>query len=283
MLSYKVFKDDVQGARLYLIATPIGNISDISSRAKDVLSSVDIVLAEDTRNTSYLLSRLGIKPAKLISCYSQKEGEVASSLFPEIIEKKLKVAFVSDAGTPGISDPGELLVKKAWEMGLKVVPIPGPAAFVQALIVSGFETSDFSFYGFPPSKSSKAFFETLINKKETLIFYEAPHRLEKTLNTMLEVFGDRNIFIGRELTKVFEEHIKGSISEMLSLNFDDLKGEICLVLEGNKNADSDEEKIKQAYKKLSKLGYSSSEAAKIISELFSLRKNYIYKCIEKFK
>lgn len=279
----KPFKDNNRGM-VYLVATPIGNIKDISLRAKEVLEYSDIILAEDTRNTSLLLKRLGITCEKFVSCYSQNESEVAEIYLKDVQEHDLTLSYVSDAGTPGISDPGCILVSKAISMNIKVSAILGPSAFIQGLILSGFDTADFSFYGFLPVKENerKSFLENLVSRKETLLFYEAPHRLLKTLKTMKEVFVSRRVVLCRELSKIYEEYIRGDISELALLDENSIKGEFVIVVEGNKsgNVNIDSELLIKA-NKLAKLGYKNSEISKILASLYPVSKNHIYSLINK--
>ena len=281
----KPFKDNLKNGLVYLISTPIGNIDDISKRAIDTLNSLDIVLAEDTRNSSILFKRIGVNPKKLISCFSYKEEELANKILNEVKLNNLTIGLVSDAGTPGISDPGAILVKKAIELNIPVSAILGPSAFIQGLILSGFNTANFSFYGFLPTKEQERerVLSNLVNKEETLIFYEAPHRLIKTIQSMQKVFKDRKCLICRELSKIYEEYIRGSLDELVNLDPSSLIGEFVIVIEGN-NATSnqyDDEKIIQMAKLILDEGISKSTCCKIIVNLTNLKKNYIYDLINK--
>lgn len=281
----KPFKDNLKNGLVYLISTPIGNIDDISKRAIDTLNSLDIVLAEDTRNSSILFKRIGVNPKKLISCFSYKEEELANKILDEVKLNNLTIGLVSDAGTPGISDPGAILVKKAIELNIPVSAILGPSAFIQGLILSGFNTANFSFYGFLPTKEQERerVLSNLVNKEETLIFYEAPHRLIKTIQSMQKVFKDRRCLICRELSKIYEEYIRGSLDELVNLDPSSLIGEFVIVIEGN-NATSnqyDDEKIIQMAKLMLDEGISKSTCCKIIVNLTNLKKNYIYDLINK--
>ncbi|MEK9194515.1 MAG: 16S rRNA (cytidine(1402)-2'-O)-methyltransferase [Patescibacteria group bacterium] len=201
---------------LYIVATPIGNLKDITLRALEVLREADLILAEDTRVIQKLLFHYEVKkPVKRYDEYSR------SGIYNEIKERLSKgenVALVSDAGTPGIADPGSKLVSNIRDSvsGVKIVPIPGPSALVVALSISGFRGEEFSFLGFPPHKKGREkFFRSLKDMKiRPLILYESPHRLEKTFSSLGEVFGlDYDIFVGRELTKIYEEGFRGSIKE----------------------------------------------------------------------
>lgn len=279
----KPFKDNNNNGIVYLVATPIGNIEDISTRGINILKQADIILAEDTRNSGLLLKRLNITPKRLLSCYSQKEEQVASKILQEVKDNNLTLAFISDAGTPGISDPGSLLVLKAIELDIPVSTILGPAALIQGLIMSGFDTSDFSFYGFLPTKDSerKEFLEKLVDRKETLIFYESVHRIKKTLKTMAEVFKSRNGVICRELSKIHEEYIRGSLEELSLIDDENLLGEFVIVIQGNTSSKQiDDQTIILKAKKLEKMGYSTKEISKILAEVLDISKNYIYKLIQ---
>jgi 16S rRNA (cytidine1402-2'-O)-methyltransferase len=271
-------------AIVYLVGVPIGNLKDISSRALEILSEADIIACEDTRMTGSLLSKLGIKPKKLVSCFAQKEKEEASRLLSQIKDTSEMLAYVSDAGMPGISDPGALLAEEAINEGISVSSIPGPTAFVPALIASGFDTADFSFYGFLPVKSSARakLLNELKDRKETLIFYEAPHRLLETLEALKEVLGsERRISLARELTKAFEEYTRGTIAEVLSSDLT-LKGEFVIVVEGAKEEkkEMDSSEIIQTAQKMLKEGMRKSEIAKIISDELNVNKNSIYTLIK---
>ncbi len=217
---------------LYLVATPIGNLEDITYRAVKVLSSVDLIAAEDTRKTKILLDHYKInKP--MISYYSYNEKIRA----PQLIEKLLagrSIAIVSDAGTPGISDPAFHIVQHALENRISIIPIPGPTAFISALIASGLPTDRFVFEGFlPVKKGRKTKFELLKSESRTLILYESPHRIRKTLAEIQNYFGNRNVVVARELTKKFEEIVRGPIQFVLSeLEKKEPRGEYVVVIEG---------------------------------------------------
>lgn len=220
---------------LYVVATPIGNLEDISQRALKILSAVDIIAAEDTRHTRKLLSRHEIHPKKLMSYHEHNEREKLDTLLAALLSGQ-DVALVSDAGTPTVSDPGFPLVRRCVVEGVPIVPIPGPAALLSALSVSGIPTHAFYFAGFPPPKGSakKRFFESLATLPSTLIFYESPHRVVKTINLMRETFGgDRFVTIAREMTKIHEEFSRGTLEELSeTLSKKKPRGEYVIVLEG---------------------------------------------------
>ena len=218
---------------LYIVSTPIGNMEDITLRALRILKEVDLVAAEDTRRTGLLLRRFEIE-TPLTSYFEGNELKKREFILAKLKEGK-NVALVSDAGTPGISDPGFRLIELAIESQIPVVPIPGPSAAITALSVSGLPTDAFFFKGFLPHKSKKRrdLLKQLEEVKETLIFYESPHRISETLRDIFEILGDREIVLTRELTKVYEEIIRGKADEILNQIGDRrLKGEITLVISG---------------------------------------------------
>lgn len=265
---------------LYLVATPIGNLEEMSPRAINILANVDLIACEDTRNTAKLLNFFKIS-CKLISLHEHNEVEESQKIIAEILNGK-KIAYVSDAGYPCISDPGARLVKLCLENEINVSTISGPNAALNALAASGLSSDHFYFHGFLNSKSSVRLDELkeLSNKKETLIFYEAPHRIEKTLLDMYSIFGDRKACIARELTKKHEEFIRASLKELSEIEPETLKGEMVIVVEGciedNKPFISNEEIISMV-KNMVDLGVSTKDAIKRVSELTNINKNYIYK------
>jgi 16S rRNA (cytidine1402-2'-O)-methyltransferase len=219
--------------RLYLVPTPIGNLEDITLRAIRILKEVDTVLAEDTRTSGKLLHHLGIDK-RMHSHHLHNEHKAVAHLI-ERLAKGEKMALVSDAGTPGISDPGFLLVRECLRHDIRIECLPGPTAFVPALLKSGFSAERFTFEGFLPQKKGRQTrLQQLATEERTMIFYESPHRLIKTLSQFSEYFGaDRQVSVSRELTKMFEETITGPLSEVLELfNQKAIKGEFVLVVEG---------------------------------------------------
>ena len=229
-------KDDVGRdgrGRLFIVSTPIGNLEDISARALRILGECDLIAAEDTRHTRKLLSHYDIH-TPLTSFYQQQQLRRAPAIV-EKVKEGLQVALVSDAGTPGISDPGAYLVGLAVSQGLEVTPVPGPTAAMALLSVSGLATDRFAFEGFLPVKGGRKEKKllALAEDERTLLFYESPHRIVKTLGVMLKVFGDRPAALGRELTKLYEEIIRGTLSEIIeSLGNRTVKGEITLAVAG---------------------------------------------------
>ena len=219
---------------LYLVPTPIGNIEDITIRAINVLKGVDIILCEDTRDSSILLKKYDINK-KLVSCHQFNELSIVEKVL-SYLKDGLNIALITDQGTPIISDPGFVLAREIIKSGFNVISLPGATAFVPALTSSGIEPSPFLFYGFLNSKSSKQKkeLELLKNYSFSIVFYESVHRIRETLNNIMDVFGDRNICLCRELTKIHEEFIRGKISDVLN-SFNSLKGEFVIVVEGNKS------------------------------------------------
>ena len=270
---------------IYLIATPIGNLGEMSKRALDVIQEMDVIAAEDTRNTYSLLSHFGIKK-ELFSLREHNEIEASEHLL-RLVKNGKKVAYVSDAGYPGISDPGYLLVKKAREEGIAVSTVSGSCAFINALVASGLPTDHFNFYGFLSKKGNegKKALESLTDRPETLIFYESPHQIEETIKLLFNVFGDRTCVIARELTKLNEEYISGSLSELVNLDFKTIKGEIVLVLEGQ-NAENElinDKKIQEKLRFYMSLGVTEKAAIQIAVEELKVPKNRVYKLAQQLK
>ena len=225
--------NNIKKGALYIVATPIGNLEDITLRAIRVLKEVEIIAAEDTRRTRKLLGAYQIS-TPMTSLYDHIEDRKSSVLISKMNEG-MDVAVVSDAGTPGISDPGYVLVTKAIAEGIEVVPIPGVSAVVTALSVSGLPTDVFAFYGFLPSRSGKRkqFLSTIIDEAKTLVFYESPKRLIESLHDIGEVLGNRKVVVLREMTKVFEEIVRGLVGEVINqLQGRVVKGEVTLVIGG---------------------------------------------------
>ena len=220
---------------LYIVATPIGNLEDITLRALRVLRSVDRVACEDTRQTQKLLSHFGIA-VPTVSCHAHNERQRADELLAEL-KGGARIALVSDAGMPGISDPGEHLVAAAVAAGIPVIPIPGASAVVSAITASGLDATSFLFVGFPPPRTGerRSFFETLLTERATLIFYEAPHRVVESLRDAIHVFGaERRAVLAREITKIHEEFLRGTLQELESIcaGRELLRGEMTLLVAG---------------------------------------------------
>lgn len=267
---------------LYIVATPIGNLEDITLRAINVLKSVDLIIAEDTRHSLKLLNHLEItKP--LISYHRHNEEDKTENILKKIEEGK-NIALISDAGTPVISDPGEFIVKKAIEREINVVSIPGACAIITALMSAGVNTRNFTFYGFL-SLNKKLRIKELEKIKEnnnTIILYEAPHKIKNTIQDLEIYVGNRKIVIARELTKIHEEFIRGTIQEIKE-KLEKPKGEYVIIIDKNENIDEDEENklnkltIEEHYKYYEKMGLEKKEIIKKIAKDRQVTKNEIYK------
>jgi len=262
----------------YLVATPIGNLNEMTPRAIEILKQVDVIAAEDTRNTMKLLAHFGIE-TRMISHHEHNETASANGIL-QLLEAGQNVALVSDAGYPLISDPGEILVKKIVEAGFNVVPISGSSAGLNALVASGLSPQPYLFYGFLPvsDKECRAQLNQLKAYPYTLIFYEAPHRIQKTLKKIHEIFGDRNACIARELTKRYEEFLRGTLSELIEAS-EELRGEIVLVVEGNKEEhapDVDLSEVNEMITSYITNGIPASQAIRKVSEETGIPKNELY-------
>lgn len=273
-------------SKLYVVGTPIGNLSDFSPRAIDTLNSVDFIAAEDTRVTLKLLTHFGIQKP-LVSYYEHNIREKGEYIIGRI-ENGESCAIVTDAGMPCISDPGEDLVRLCAERGIEINVVPSPTAAMSALAISGLPTARFSFEGFlsVTNKQRRAHLEEVKSFKRTLIFYEAPHKLIYTLRDMLEAFGDRRIALCRELTKIHEEVLRGKISDMIAYYENKPpKGEYVLVIEGaGEEADAEEITLERAVFMAEELidgGMKASEAAKEIAKKTKFSKSEIYNSLLK--
>ncbi len=268
---------------LYLVATPIGNLQDITFRALETLKTVDVIACEDTRHTNKLLNYYSIKN-RLVSYHEHNEKERAEEL-AELLKQGKSIAIVSDAGTPAICDPSFRIVEKAHEIGAKVISIPGAVAFINGLIVSGLPTDSVFFGGFLPSKKSERI-KRLEEVKEipaTLVFYETPHRIEKSLADCLEILGDRKAVIAREITKLHEEILRGTLSELLSYVSGNLiKGEIVLVFDRKSNITKRLDvntagTLKSRLTELESEGIERKAALKVIAKEFGLSRSEVYR------
>ena len=265
-------------AKLYLVATPIGNLADITYRAVETLKTVEVCFAEDTRVTRVLFEHYNIHTR--LECYQEHNKQTQYKAILKYLEEGVSVALVSDAGMPIISDPGYYVAKEAIKAGFDVVPIPGASASLSALIVSGITPQPFTFYGFLDSKSSKRKkeLEALKEHKETIIFYEAPHRIKEMLEDILFVFGDREIALAREITKKFEEVIRGNVSEIIEVA-DTLKGEMVVVCSGyieDSNKYLNVDPITQV-DELIVAGIIKNEAIKMVAKRLGITKQELYK------
>ncbi|EEP55846.1 16S rRNA (cytidine(1402)-2'-O)-methyltransferase [Clostridium butyricum] len=276
----------MENGKLYLVPTPIGNLKDITLRALEVLKESDIIAAEDTRQTLKLLNHFEIKKP-LISYHKFNEQSKGNEIIELLLEGK-NIALVSDAGTPGISDPGSVIVGKCINENIDFEVLPGATAITTALVYSGLDTTKFLFRGFLPreNKDRRVITDELLNSQETLIFYEAPHRLLDTLSYLMDVFGDRKIAVCRELTKLYEEIFRGNLSYAIQHFVNNKpRGEFVLVLEGKKIEDIKEEK-KQEWINLSiedhilkyiKDGINKKDAIKLVAKDRELPKSEVYK------
>lgn len=275
MIRQKSFDNDK--STLYLVATPIGNLDEMTYRAVNILNEVDFIAAEDTRNTIKILNHFNIKK-KLLS-HHEHNIEASSYKILELL-KDHNIALVSDAGYPAISDPGYELVMKVINEGYNVVSVSGANACLNALVVSGICPQPFMFYGFlnHSDKSKKKELDSLKHYKETIVFYESPHRIKKTLTLMLEYFNDRNIAVCRELTKRHEEIIRGHISEIIEI-CDTLKGEMVIVVEGNNEVieKTFDLSINEQVILYIEEGMSSKEAIKKVAKERDVPKSEVYK------
>ena len=266
--------------KIYLVATPIGNLEDMTFRAIETLKNVDLIAAEDTRHTLQLLNHFEIsKP--MISYHRHNEETKTEEIINKVLQGQ-NVAIVTDAGTPGISDPGEEIVKAAIKNNIEIVPIPGACALINSLIVSGISTKEFSFFGFLPlnKKNRKETLDKIKRENKTVILYEAPHKLLKTLGDMLENIGNVDGCIVRELTKVHEEKVYGKISDLIE-KFNEPRGEFVIILDLNNM--QNEEKIdfnnislEEHYKYYEKSGLDKKEIIKQIAKDRKVSKNEIY-------
>lgn len=265
--------------KLYMVATPIGNLEDITLRAINVLKEVDIIAAEDTRHTLKLLNHLKIsKP--LISYHRHNEEIKSEELINKLLEGK-NIAVVSDAGTPGISDPGEEIVKEAIKNDIDIVPIPGACAAINALIVSGLSTKEFVFLGFLPlnKKLRNNILEEIKAETKTIIIYEAPHKLKTTLENLKSILDNRQVVIAKELTKIHEKIIRGKIEDVI-LECENPKGEYIILIEGVQKLNEENKlnnlTIEEHYKHYEKLGFTKKEIIKKIAKDRNVDKNDIY-------
>jgi len=269
--------------KLYICGTPIGNLDDITFRAVRILGNVDLIAAEDTRRTEQLLNHFKID-SKLTSYHEHNEREKAKSLI-STLNNGYDVALVSDAGMPGISDPGLILVEKAKENNIEIIPIPGPTALVSALVVSGIPTDRFTFYGFVPRKGKdrEEFIDQIIKAEETIIFYESPYRIKKIYEDLTDKIPQRDSALIREISKVHEEKIYGTVSEVYEKIEDrEIKGEIVVVIEGREKQKPDKESwtdlsILEHVRLFMDNGYTKKEAIKKVAEVREIRKKDVYK------
>ncbi|MHB1001744.1 MAG: 16S rRNA (cytidine(1402)-2'-O)-methyltransferase [Armatimonadota bacterium] len=273
---------------LYVVATPIGNLADITLRAINTLRDVDLIAAEDTRTTHNLLSHYEIDTPT--TSYHQHNIKQKTEKLLEEIQSGKNIAIVSDAGTPGISDPGHEIIVSCIENGIQVIGIPGPSAAIDALVVSGLPTRRFAFEGFPPRspKERRSSFKALASETRTIVFYESPHRLLQTLKDMQLCFGERQIAVVREATKMFEEVVRGTIESAIE-HFTSVapRGEFTLVIEGAPSHDVEsaveEESIEDMLRSLIEAGMTERDAVKEVSTSKSISRRDVYQLMLKIK
>ena len=264
---------------LYIVATPIGNLEDITLRAIRILKEVDLIAAEDTRHTLKLLNHLEI--AKPMISYHRHNEEVRTDHLIKELEEGKSIALVSDAGTPGICDPGEEIIKKCIDENITIVPIPGACAMINALICSGISTKEFLFIGFLPlnKKTRKEKLEEIEKSNKTIILYEAPHKLKNTLDDLSKVLEERKIVLARELTKIHEQYLRGTVEE-IKKQTENIKGEIVIIIEGAKQTEENELNnltLEEHYKFYKEQGLEKKEIIKKIAKDRNVSKNEIYK------
>jgi len=263
---------------LYIVSTPIGNLEDVTLRALRVLKEADLIAAEDTRHSLKFLNHFGIKKP-LISYWGEKEKVRAEETLRKL-KDGLSVALISDAGTPGISDPGTLLIRKAIEEGIRIVPVPGPSAVITALSLSGFSTEEFTFIGFLPARQMqrRKMLERLSLEQRTLVFYEAPHRILDTISDFALILGERNIVVIKELTKFYEEVFRGIVPDVqVRLEQSTIAGEYVIVLEGrsgteNLNMDDALAEVQELMRK----GLGRKDAVKKVAGAYGLSRKVLY-------
>ena len=268
----------MEKGKLYLVATPIGNLEDITFRAVKILKEVDLIAAEDTRQTLKLLNHLEI--SKPLISYHRHNEEIKTEILIEKLNNGENIAIVTDAGTPAISDPGEEIVKEAIKQNIEVIPIPGACALINALIASGLDTKEFSFYAFLPlnKKLRKEKFEKIKNDEKTAIIYEAPHRIIGTLKEIKENLGNREIVVAKEITKIHEKFIRGKVDEVIE-KIENPKGEYIILISGEKIKKENELNnltLEEHYKYYEEQGLDKKEIIKKIAKDRNVNKNEIY-------
>lgn len=272
------FSETTDQGTLYLVATPIGNLGDISQRARETLGKVAAVACEDTRRTGRLLEHLGVHAGRLLVANDHTEASVGSTVV-EILRKGQDVALVSDAGTPAISDPGERLVQHVLASGCRVSAIPGPSAVVTALVLSGLPTSRWVMEGFLPRKGRerKIRLASIAAEERTTVLFESPRRLNATLHDLVDLCGpDRPAAVMRELTKLYEENTRGTLAELVTCFADDVKGEIVIVVGGAPDVEVDDDVIVQTLRKELELGQTRRDAIDRTSKMLGVARNRVY-------
>ncbi len=269
--------------KLFVCPTPIGNLKDITLRVLETLKEVDLIAAEDTRETRKLLTHFGIK-VPITSYHEHNEVTKGKELLNKLLEGE-KIALVSDAGMPGLADPGHRLIKACIENEIEFFVLPGPSAFVVALVASGLPTASFIYQGFLPRKKGERakLLKSLLSEKRTLVFYESPHRIEKTLEDIWEILGERKVVLARELTKKFEEIIRGNVAKVLAkIKREKPKGEMVLVIEGAKEVKKtySEANLRKQILNLIKEGLTKKEALKKVAEETGVSKRVLYELVK---
>ncbi len=264
--------------KLYVVATPIGNLDDITIRAINILKNVDVIAAEDTRHTLKLLNHLDI--SKPLISYHRHNEQVKTQLLIDKLNDGKDIALVCDAGTPGICDPGKEIIFKSIEENIEVIPIPGACAMINALICSGIDTNEFCFLGFLPlnKKNRKEKLDEIKNLHKTVILYEAPHKLKSTLLDLKEILVNRKVVLARELTKIHEEFLRGTVDELLN-KIDNIKGEIVIIIEKSQHKIKNTYEnlpLEELYKLYEKQGLDKKEIIKKIAKDKKVSKNEIY-------
>lgn len=268
----------IEKGKLYIVATPIGNLEDITLRAIHILKTVDLIAAEDTRHTLKLLNHFEI--TKPLISYHRHNEEIKTELLIEKLLKGQDIALVSDAGTPGICDPGETVIQECIQKNIEIIPIPGACAMINALISSGISTKEFTFLGFLPlnKKLRKEKLKEIKDSKKTIILYEAPHKLLNTLRELKDILENRQIVLARELTKIHEEFIRGTIQELIEKS-EGLKGEIVLIIEENQEQEKsslEDLTLEEHYQLYEKQGLEKKEIIKRIAKDRGVTKNEVY-------
>lgn len=266
--------------KLFIVSTPIGNLEDVTFRAIRTLKEADLIACEDTRRTKKLLIHYEIKVP--LEIYQEHNEEKKTPHLLKLLAEGKDIALVTDAGTPAVSDPGYRLISAAITEGIEVVPVPGANAVITSLVTSGLPTSGFAFLGFPPRtvKKKKEFLSSTADYPQTLIFFESPNRTAATLKMMLEVFGDRRCSLSRELTKMYEETLRGSISEVIDEleGRESLKGEVTIVVEGagNKEPVVSADEVRKDLEELRNRGLSLRDGVNLVSKQSGVSKNVVY-------
>ncbi len=265
---------------LYLVPTPIGNLNEMTPRAIEVLNSVDVIACEDTRTSGILLKHFGIHK-RLIACQNFNEANSAKGIVSLLAEGQ-NVALISDAGYPLISDPGQRVVNEVSEAGFNIVPLSGASASLNALVASGLNAQPFLFAGFLPASDNdcRKKLQTLRDIPYTMIFYEAPHRIVRMLENVLEVFGDRPCCIAREITKLHEEFLRGTVTEMLEAMKEEARGEMVVVIAGKQETEeAGEDEILAQFAKAREEGMSTSDAVRETAKRLGVKKNRVYSIV----